>query len=453
MKKILLSLMVILLVFSVNEVNAEGEDVWGYTKYTMNVRNAPDGRVIGTASKYTRVSGTKHSNGWIETSYGNWIYSTGVEVNPEFIEGNITKATNLRAVNNNAVVEVLNIGDSVSGHIVGEYIVLEGGREYLYNFGLEEYVYGFLKVASVVRSQPNSNSNRLGTINKYDYVVGYTSKELGNWIKLDGAEGYIYNYGVYESFIGINVPALVIRERPSSSSRNLGIKSAFTKIELIKPDENSNWLKIVGEPGYIYNMNIVSHDVFYYDTNTPYTINVRNKPNGNIVETIKSGGRVRGVSEHDSNWIQIGVNKYVYNSFINDRNVVAGFLNYDTNIRSIADGKVVKVLPKNTYVMGVTLGNKIYIGDKYIFNQTLSRGDINSDDFDVAELTGTYNVKKYPSESSETLFTLTSGSLIHYPSIKNGWMHIDLVFNEYADITESVTSGYIYNPSYRAYKY
>lgn len=144
MKKVLLSLIVLLLIFSSNDVLAEGEEIWGYTKYSMNVRNSADSKIIGSSGKYSKISGIKHPNGWIETSYGNWIQ-------------------------------------------------LADGRGYVYDFGFGDILY-------------KSNLNDL-----------------------------------------------VIRSNPSSSSKRLGIKPAFSnQIKVIKSNKNGNWLKLYDEPGYIY---------------------------------------------------------------------------------------------------------------------------------------------------------------------------------------------------------
>lgn len=68
---------------------------------------------------------------------------------------------------------------------------------------------------------------------------------------------------------------------------------------------------------YIYDLNMRQKGTI--SANIPYTVNVRNKPNGTIISKINQYSYISGI-KYDNGWIEIGVNRWIYDSGISDFN-------------------------------------------------------------------------------------------------------------------------------------
>lgn len=271
-----------------------------------------------------------------------------------------------------------------------------------------EYISGYTLEAVTKRSSASSKSRNVGYLPKFNFIMGY---KYGNWIKLYDESAYIYNYGIVE-----NVDEIVEEYAPSvlniRNKPNGKIVGKIKPLQKIKGLKIGNWI-IIGRNKWIYDSNvsdpervsgylptatnirslktgkvikqgdkfdyiggrrvgkyIITGDGYLYNYGLlhgdhvigylPSKINVRKKPNGSIVKRLPKYTKIQGIKS--GNWTAIGLNQYIYGN-LRSGDSYFGITNQRTNVRSIATGKVVKVLDRYTSYYGDLIDNRVIFDD------------------------------------------------------------------------------------------
>lgn len=167
----------------------KGSRVSGYIPAAANIRNAPNGKIVGSYYQYKQISGIKNGN-WIALYNGKYIYDFGL-IKGEPVRGYASRTTNARISPTGKIVGSVKYGDLIQGNKVGNYIHLKNGR-YIYNFGLLKTT----DVKAVLKSSTNIrdgvNGKLVDTYPAGTYIEG---KKFGNWIALNNGF-YLYDLGL-----------------------------------------------------------------------------------------------------------------------------------------------------------------------------------------------------------------------------------------------------------------
>ena len=171
--------------------------ITGYTTCTVNVRNAPNGDVIGSLSIGSKVSGTLEVN-WVKFNYsGNtgYIYASLLQADPVEVTRYVLAGSNLRNKPGGTIIETLKMPIYVTGIIEGDYLKFTYKNQTAYAHRSvvttsSPPITGYTKCTVNVRSAPNGNV--IGSLSANQQVSGILS---GNWVKFNysGRTGYLYS--------------------------------------------------------------------------------------------------------------------------------------------------------------------------------------------------------------------------------------------------------------------
>lgn len=273
-------------------------------------------------------------------------------------KGLVTTLTNVRETPNGKIIGTLNKGALVEGKYK------EGSNWVKFNFnGKEAYVYkplisatvpvrGFVSGDSNLRETPNGNI--VGATKFGEIVNGVISLDNPNWIKTDN--GYIYKSLVVDTIKIRGLAASGINVRRYPNGPIIGLISKADYAEGTVNINNQNWVNT--DKGYIYRSLLV--DTVKIKGLAASTMNVRISPNGQIIGLISKADYVEGtVNINNPNWMRIKYNNrdaYIYRSLLLDKVSVKAVTTGTLNVRQIPDGKILGILKK-----GVTINGKVSV--------------------------------------------------------------------------------------------
>ncbi len=247
-----------------------------------------------------------------------------VTPDPDLLEtkGFASTKINVRVEPNGPIIGTLDKGSFVEG----KYEKGSNWIKFDYN-GKEAYVYksllsdtidvkGLVSVTSNIRMTPNGDI--VETAKFGEIVNGVVSVNSPNWIKTD--KGYIYKDLVVDTIKvkGLTIVATNVRHTPNGQIVGSLAKAAY--VEGTVNINNPNWVRIKynNRDAYIYRSLI--GDTVTVKSIVIATLNVRQKPNGKILGTLKSGQSVNGkVSMKYPNWVEFqykGQTAYVYKMYV-----------------------------------------------------------------------------------------------------------------------------------------
>ncbi len=178
-----------------------------------------------------------------------------------------------------------------------------------------------------------------------------------NWIAI-GPNKWVYDLNI------TNPPFVSGHIQRSVNVRKLDsgeIVDRYRAGDFVFGDKVGNYIVDPYNNTYFYNFGLIKGD--YVNERAPSSINVRNKPNGQIVGRINTLGKVEGIKQDGSNWIAIGPNKWVYDLNITNPPFVSGHIQRSVNVRKLDSGEIVDRYRAGDFVFGDKVGN--YIVDPY----------------------------------------------------------------------------------------
>ncbi|MGY3775726.1 SH3 domain-containing protein [Helcococcus sueciensis] len=82
-----------------------------------------------------------------------------------------------------------------------------------------------------------------------------------------------------------------------------------------------------------------------------YDIEIRSKPNGDIIDIAKSGSLIKGIKESNG-WIKLEDGNYLYDIGLLETIPVNGFVSVTSNLRKFPNGEIVGVKNKGSIISG-----------------------------------------------------------------------------------------------------
>ncbi len=167
--------------------------VKGFLPVSTNVRTAPNGKILRAEAMDSLISGYKNINGWINLDKGNYLYDFGLKSTIP-VEGYVDSTINLREKPNGTILGVINAGMYVHGNLTSDnYVITVGptnsGKKtvYLYNFGLyKKHHKGYTRMALNIRSGASLSSRVIGSLPYGTYINKFSDSD---WIKY--GNGYV----------------------------------------------------------------------------------------------------------------------------------------------------------------------------------------------------------------------------------------------------------------------
>ncbi|MDO5026706.1 MAG: hypothetical protein Q4E50_02620 [Tissierellia bacterium] len=219
-----------------------------------------------------------------------------------------------------------------------------------------------------VYSCPSKDCDIYYRMDKFYYVSG---KMSGDWFELDNGDGYLYKPQIIRgSFLSEYSPA-TLNVRKSPNGEIIGTVEVLDKIEGIRREDG--WIAM-GVDSWIYDLNIsYPEDVRGYlleDTD------IMSLDTRDVIGTARKLEHFWGVKVGDY-IVNSHENKYIYDIGLHESEYVAGYLPVDTNLISISDGKVIKVIPKLNWFTGEKVEEYIIseFGETYIYDPGLTQGE------------------------------------------------------------------------------
>ena len=169
----------------------------GYINSSANVRNAPDGNVLGTLSVGQEISGTLEGN-WIKFDYSDktgYVAASLLQADPVKSTCYIKTGSNIRSAPGGAVVEKLKMPIYVTGTIEGDNLKFTYADKTAYvhlsvTTTTSPSITGHTKSKVNVRSEPNGSV--IGSLSADHKITGTLE---GNWVKFtySGGTGYVHS--------------------------------------------------------------------------------------------------------------------------------------------------------------------------------------------------------------------------------------------------------------------
>lgn len=167
--------------------------VKGFLPVPTNVRTTPNGKILRVEKIDSLISGNKNVNGWINLDKGNYLYDFGLKSTIP-VEGYVSSTINLREKPNGTILGVINAGMYVHGNLNADnYVITVGptnsGKRtvYLYNFGLyKKHHKGYTRMPLNIRSGASFSSRVIGTLPYGTYINQFSDTD---WVKY--GNGYV----------------------------------------------------------------------------------------------------------------------------------------------------------------------------------------------------------------------------------------------------------------------
>lgn len=308
-----------------NDFMAIGGD--GYTMFEGKEQVGLHGMMVDILAEYI-IALSENGPFAYETDGRISLYEE--EVAPvEEVSGHLLSETNIRssASTEGEILATAQRGQYVVGNRVAGSNWIEvdfnGTKAYVYYSGQESQLYGGGYSQEVnMRTAPNSSSEIVRVIPKGEAVKGEIYGNNPNWLEIK-ENGAVVGY-VYREFLQVNPIEIVgysrgvnVRAEANSSSSILGVLPLGYEVKGVLVGTNSNWIKInyQGRVGYVYREFVQNNPVSVKYT-TPYDMNLRLTPNGEILKVVKGGLVFDATIDGDNyNWYRInsdGVIGYIY---------------------------------------------------------------------------------------------------------------------------------------------
>ncbi|MDO4605553.1 MAG: glycoside hydrolase family 3 N-terminal domain-containing protein, partial [Helcococcus sp.] len=298
------------------ETNIEQtKKIKGFLSSMANVRELPNGPIIGTALKGELIEG-EHEEGsnWVKFDYyGKEAYvHKSLLIDEKEIKGFVKNNTNIRQKPNGKIVDLLEAGKYVEGTInVNNLNWVKINEGYIY----KPLVVNTLDVeglaSSLVNIRQTPNGKIIGLLEIGEYVKGYVDTDNPNWIRIshNGKTGYVSRALISDKVKLRGIISTLSNVRQEPNGKIVGRLKLGDLVEGTVHLENRNWLKIRynGKDAYVYRY--LLEDKVQLSGKALSAINVRKSPNGTIIGTLKKGSQVKGeITVSNPNWIEIQYN-------------------------------------------------------------------------------------------------------------------------------------------------
>lgn len=181
----------------------QGQRVVGYLNTDVNVRDLPNGKLIGRLEIGTKVSGFIEGD-YIRLDNATFVYNFGLVENfkdVDFpleygseVEGHTTTIVNVRTSPDGLLVGTISSGKYVEGIAEGKWIKLENGT-YIH----ASYVDTDIRISGYLPEKVNVRTSPTGpVINTLDAGIYIEGDRFENWIILDELDYYVWNFGLEE---------------------------------------------------------------------------------------------------------------------------------------------------------------------------------------------------------------------------------------------------------------
>jgi uncharacterized protein YgiM (DUF1202 family) len=334
----------------------------GYAKSAVNVRNASGGSVIGTIPKGYRVQGVLVGNRVRFTYNGQtgYIYVSLLQATPVKVTTYIKANSIIRSAPNGSMITKLWRPILVNGTIEGAWL------KFTYN-GRTAYVAmsitttsnpamtGYAKQTLYVRNTPNGNV--AGTLPKGYRVSGVLA---GNMVRFTykGQTGYVY--AVLLQGTPVKVTTYIKANSIIRSAPNGSIITKTWRPLFVTGTIAGAWLKFTynGRTAYVA-MSITTTSNPAMTGYAKQKVNVRNAPDGSVVDIIPIGNRIKGVLVKNMvKFTYKGKTCYVYASLLQGTPVnVTRYIRAGSVIRSTPDGTIITTLKKSLRITGIIQEN------------------------------------------------------------------------------------------------
>lgn len=327
-----------------------------------------------------------------------------------------------------------------------------------------------------VRSEPNTNARRIGTLSQNTNVDIFELNINKDWhkIRLNNQWGYIHASFVtvtrdQTSIVGrarVDVTTLNVRSEASTRGQRIGTLSQGTTVDLYETGINRDWLKIKhnNEWGYIHSDFVTlmnsqtsspSNPVLSQGKVTASTLNVRRtaSASGTRIGTLSQGATIEIVETAvNRDWLKIRYNNewgYVHSDFVRlidsevtntvvgKGRVTATTLNVrnaantsGTRVGTLSQGATVDIYETgvNTHWLKIKINN----GWGYIHSDFVSvtQGESNNAESPTSRgrvSASSLNVRERPNTTSARIGSLSSGTVVDiYETVQQNWYKIRL---------------------------
>ncbi len=335
-----------------------------------------------------------------------------------------------------------------------------------------------------VRSEPNTNARRIGTLSHQATVDIFERNVNSHWhkIRVNNQWGYIHaNYVTIiqeqTSAVGratVSVPTLNVRNEASTAGRRVGTLSQGTSVDVFETGVNRDWLKIKHNNNWAF---IHSNFVTVVNTNnqnrepvssdrqsnvtisrgrvTVSSLNVRStaSTSGQRIGTLSQGAVVEivetGINQH---WLKIKYNNdwgYIHRDFVSlienesrDHVVGKGKVAATTlNVRSqasttgarigtLAQGAVIDIYEAgvNNHWLKIKINNQWgYVHSNFVVVTQEQTGGEDSVISRGRVNASSLNVREQPNGTSLRIGSLNNGTIVDiYDTVNQNWYKIKL---------------------------
>ncbi|MGI6580246.1 MAG: leucine-rich repeat protein [Saccharofermentanales bacterium] len=281
------------------------QPISGYAKGTLNIRDEPDGSIIGTIPRGYNVQGELVGN-MVETTYNGttgYVYASLLQKDPVQVTRYVKAGSNIRSAPGGTIIETLKIPILVTGTITGSYLrfTYKGQTAYVamsLTTTQNPPITGYAKSAVNVRNAPGGSI--IGTLPVGRQVKGVL---VGNMVRFtyNSQTGYVYVSMLQATPVRVTryvVANSIIRSAPGGS-----IIARPWRPLLVSGTIQGAWLKFTynGRTAYVA-MSLTTTQNPPITGYTKSTVNVRSTPNGSVIGSLPANRKVSGVLV--GNWVK-----------------------------------------------------------------------------------------------------------------------------------------------------
>ncbi len=288
-------------------VQMESPYYMAYVKNRINVRQSPEGKIIGSLPGGTQIRGRLEGD-WVRftniENLSGYVYAPLLQKDPVLVSRYVKKGFNLRTSPNGKLITNLKNPIYAQGSFSGDWFNFEynGQKACVHKNALQTSspsIVGYASSGLNVRILPNGFS--VGTLEKGVRIEGVLE---GNWVRFQeqGQEFYVYAPLLLPDSIPLNIyimPGYNIRKSPNGK-----IISSFEYPFYVRGTYVGDYFKFQyqGQTAYVHiaALNKYPTNIQLYAKDN---LNVRDSVNGKIIGRIKKGNPVNVYfPENKGNW-------------------------------------------------------------------------------------------------------------------------------------------------------